>query len=336
MKNYFVSLVIPCRNEKNYIGKFLDSLILQSWPKDQMEIVIADGMSEDGTREIIKEYQAKYPYIKLLDNPQKYTPFALNIAIKASRGDVIVRLDSHAKYDVDYIAKCAKCLIQYKADNVGGNMKTIPAKNTLAAKSIALCMSRGLGVGNSYFRKGSDKPMEVDTVFGGCYRREIFDKIGFFNENLKRSQDLELNLRLKRAGGKIILVPEIVSYYYPKATLKEFLIHNFTDGQWAILPFKFTKRFFKLRHYILLIFISLILLLGIASFFSPAAFITLIMILGFYLATVLASSIIIAFEEKKIGLLIFMPIAFLIRHFGYGAGSLLGLTKVAYSAIIKV
>ncbi len=330
MKRHFVSIIVPCRNEKGYIKNFLESIVSQNYPKENLEVLISDGMSDDGTREIIKKYQKKYPFIKLLDNPKKYTPSALNIAVKESKGDIIIRLDSHARYEKDYISKCVYYLNKYHADNVGGTMKTTPANNTLTAKSIALCMSHGFSVGNSYFRKGSAKPRSVDTVFGGCYRREVFNKIGFFNENLKRSQDLDFNIRLKKAGGKIILVPDMVSYYYPKATFKDFLKHNFEDGQWAILPLRFTKNLFSARHYVPLFFVSLIIFLFVASFFWYTMFFYFSLILGFYFLIILLNSFIITFKERDIRYLFSMPIAFIIRHFCYGFGSLVGIIKLLF------
>lgn len=332
MEESFVSVIIPCRNEKHYIKNLLDSLIKQGYPKDKMEILIADGMSEDGTREVIKDFQKKYPFLKLLDNLKKYTPSALNAAIRSSQGDIIIRLDSHATYQKDYILQCVKYLHKYGADNVGGTMKTVPANTSLQARAIALCMSHGVGVGNSYFRKSAsrrtEKPKEVDTMFGGCYKREVFDKIGLFNENLIRSQDMEFNMRLKKAGGKIILVPDIVSYYYPKATFKEFLKHNFLDGQWAILPFKFTRQLFKPRHYVLFFFVTALLVLGLAGIFAPIARNAFVLLVFLYIAGIMLSSLSIAIQEKNIGLLVFMPIAFAIRHFGYGTGSIVGVIKL--------
>jgi len=200
----FVSVIIPCRNEEKYIGKCLDSLVKQDYPKDKLEVLVVDGMSEDKTREIIEEHIKKYSFIKLLKNPRKFTPFGLNIGIKEAQGAIIIRMDAHAAYEKDYISKCVKSLEKYKVDNVGGIMKTLPANSTLISKAIALSLSSPFGVGNAYFRIGSKEPREVDTVFGGCYRREIFEKIGYFNENLPRGQDMEFNLRLREFGGKIL------------------------------------------------------------------------------------------------------------------------------------
>jgi glycosyltransferase involved in cell wall biosynthesis len=195
--NFFVSIIIPCRNEEKYIGKCLDTLLKQDYPKDDLEILVVDGASEDNTKEIVKGYSQKYPFIRLLDNPKKYTPFGLNIGIKLSKGKIIIRTDAHSGYEKDYVSKCVKYLDEYKADNVGGGIKTLPAQNTIQAKAIAIVLSHHFGVGGAVFRKGAQKLVEVDTVFGGCYKKDVFDKIGYFNENLFRTQDLEFNMRLK-------------------------------------------------------------------------------------------------------------------------------------------
>ena len=307
----FVSVIVPCRNEKNFISKCLDSIIEQDYPKYKLEVLVIDGMSEDGTREIVRDYSQKYPLIKILDNPKKFTPFALNIGIKEARGEVIVRMDAHAGYKKDYVSKCVKYLKEHDADNVGGVMKTRPAKNTLFARAIALVLSHSFGAGGSYFRTGSAKPRWVDTVFGGCYKREVFDKIGLFNENLLRSQDMEFNLRLRRAGGKILLAPDIVSYYYPKSNLRDFFLHNIKDGIWAILPLKFVKIPFRLRHYIPLIFV-----------------LTLPLSIWPYVLLSLFFSLQIALKEKDFRLFFVMPAVFFCRHFGYGLGSVFGLLKL--------
>lgn len=334
-KNTFVSVIAPCRNEKDYIKKFLDSMVAQTYPKDHLEFLIADGASGDGTRDIILEYVKKHPFIHLINNPKKYTPFGLNLAIKQSKGDVILRLDSHAMYPEDYVTKCVQYLQESAADNVGGIIKTTPAKNTLEAKAIALCMSHGFSVGNSYFRKGADKPKEVDTVFGGCYKKEVFKKIGLFNEKLTRSQDLEFNLRLKRTGGKIMLNPDIFCYYYHKTTFASFFLHNFRDGQWAILPLKFTGKFFKLRHYLPLMLVLTFLLLLVLSFFSKLIFMVWIVLIGLYLFLILFFSAVVSRKENDVRLFFVMPVAFLVRTIGYSLGSLEGLTELLISARVK-
>ena len=307
----FVSIIIPCRNEEKYIGKCLDSVISQDFPKENLEVLAVNGASADKTKEIVQSYAAKYPFIKLLENPKKYTSFGLNIGLKASRGAVILRMDSHAGYEKDYISKCVKYLKEYDADNVGGVMKTLPSKKTIFARAIAISLSHPFGAGGSYFRTGSAKPRWVDTVFGGCYKREVFNKIGLFNENLLRSQDMEFNLRLKKAGGKILLVPDIINHYYPKSNPIDFLKHNFSDGIWAIYPLKFGANFLSFRHFIPLIFV-----------------LTLPVIVWPYLVLSLLFSLIISIKNKDARLFFVMPVVFGIRHLAYGAGSLRGLVKL--------
>jgi len=307
----FVSIIIPCRNEEKFIGKCLDSISRQDYPKENLEVLVVDGMSGDKTREIIKEYSEKYSFIKFLENPNKFTPFALNIGIKNAQGEVILRMDAHAGYEKYYISKCVKYLRESGADNVGGVMKTLPSKNTVWAQAIAISLSHPFGVGGSQFRKGTDNPKWVDTVFGGCYKKEIFDKIGLFNENLIRSQDMEFNLRLKEAGGKILLHPEIVSYYYPKSNLKDFFLHNIKDGIWAVYPLKFVKIPLRLRHYIPLIFI-----------------LTLPLSVWPYILLSLFFSAKISFREKDVRLFFIMPLVFGARHIGYGLGSAWGIVKL--------
>lgn len=322
----FVSIIIPCRNEDKYIRGCLDSILGQDFlhlrqgfggqVKENLEVLAVDGDSGDRTREIIKEFALKYPFIKLLENPQRFTPFGLNIGIKASKGEIIIRMDSHAGYEKDYISKCVKYLKESGADNVGGIIKTLPAKNTLVARAIAKALSHPFGAGSSYFRIGSKEPRFVDTVFGGCYKREVFspppDGVGPFNEKMIRSQDIEFNKRLKKSGGKILLYPDIVAYYYPQSDFWKFFKHNFTDGFWTTYPLKFKVRFFSLRHLMPLFFI-----------------LTLPLSIWPYILLSLFFSFKIALKED-LRYFFAMPFVFLNRHLAYGLGSLWGLIKIIF------
>jgi len=328
MDQSFISIIIPCRNEEKFIGKCLDSIIFQDYPKESLEILVVDGASEDRTKEIVKSYSEKYGFVKLLDNPQKYTPFALNIGIGAAKGDIIVRMDAHSGCEKDYLSKCVRYLKDYNADNVGGVIKTLPVENTISAKSIAYCLSHPFGAGSSRFRTGIKEPTFVDTVFGGCYKREVFEKIGMFNENLKRSQDLEFNLRLKKAGGKTLLVPDIISYYYPSVDFESFFRHNFLDGIWSVYPMKFVKMPFRLRHYLPFLFVSSLLVSGISGIFFPVFSLLFLSIAGLYFFTAVYFSFLAAFKENDPKLFLALLIAFVIRHFGYGFGSVWGLIKL--------
>jgi glycosyltransferase involved in cell wall biosynthesis len=321
----FVSIIIPCRNEENFIAKCLDSITSQDYPKDNLEILVIIGASEDKTTEIVRKYSGKFPFIRLLENPKKFTPFGLNIGIKAAIGEIIVRMDAHAGYEKDYISKCVKYLKEYRADNVGGVIKTLPANNTLAAKAIAASLSSRFGAASS-FRIGSKEPKWVDTVFGGCYKREVFNKVGYFDERMIRSQDIEFNKRLVAAGGKILLVPEIEAVYYPQSTLKGFLKHNFIDGIWVTFPMKFGIKYFSIRHLLPVFFVLIFLLLfalGIFFFWARLLFDLFFLI---YLLINCTASLTISLKK---GLLLFpfLIASFFIRHFVYGFGSISGLIK---------
>jgi len=327
-KSPFVTIILPCRNEEKFIKKCIDSIIRQNYSQNRIELLVIDGMSNDKTRDIIKEYSGKKSFIQLIDNPKKITPVAFNLGIKSAKGKIIIIMGSHTIYQEDYISKCVETLIKYKADNVGGVLKTVPSKNTIFAKAIAACLSSFFGVGGSHFRKGLNKITEVDTVFGGCYRKEVFKKNGLFNEKLVRSQDMIFNLKLKKSGGKIILNPKITCIYHPKSTLISFFIHNIKDGIWAIYPLKFVKIPFKLRHYIPLFFILFLLISLILSIFFTLFLWLFLFILIFYLILNLYFSAKIAYNNKGLNHLFVTPFAFISRHFGYGIGSLIGLIKL--------
>lgn len=322
MTKPLVSIIIPCRNEADFISRCLDSLLSQNYSKDKIEVLAIDGASTDDTRNIIESYAQKDNRIKLFDNPQKYTPISLNIGIKNAKGKFITKSDAHTIYPPDYISKCVRYLEEYKADAVGGATKNVPARNSLAARAIILVLGSPLGSGGA-FRKAQGKPRLADTAYGICYRREVFDKIGFFNEKLIRSQDFDFNLRLTRAGGKILLAPDIQLTYYPKQkTLLSFWKRNFVDGIWAILPLKFGSPIFKPRHLAPLVFVTTLLITAAVS-----SRITLI-ILAFYLAAVIYFSLKIIARERKIQLLPFLILAFSARHIAYGAGSIVGVIKL--------
>lgn len=322
------SVIIPCRNEEKFIGACLDSLLKQTYPRESLEVLVVDGFSKDGTRGIIKSYQDRYQWIKLLDNPKKFTPSAFNIGISHAKGEVIVLMGAHASYPVDYIEKCVDYLSATSADVVGGNLRTIPYTSSASARAIAQVLQHPLGVGGSRFRMGSSTPQWVDAVFGGCYRKKIFSEVGMFNENLIRSQDMEFFIRLGRAGKKILLAPNIECTYYPKQTLKSFFVHNMKDGIWAIYPLKFVHVPLRIRHYIPLFFICSALGLTIASLlWTPL--IPLFLICNFlYALTVVGASCGITIQQRDATLFPPLIAAFMARHFGYGIGSFVGVIRL--------
>lgn len=216
-----LSVICPIYNEERYIRKCIESILAQDYPKNNLEVIFADGMSTDRTREIITEYTAKYPWIRIIDNPRRIVPPALNAAIAASKGDIIMRLDAHAEYPNDYFSTLVKGLEDYGADNIGGICITLPVNEFAKSKAIAYVLSSKFGMGNSDFRTGVSKPKETDTVPFGCWHREVFDKIGYFDNDLVRNQDDEFNGRLRKHGGKIIVLPEVKIKYYARDSIKK-------------------------------------------------------------------------------------------------------------------
>lgn len=320
----FISVVVPCRNEARYIKRCLESILAGDYPSERLEVIVADGLSEDGTRRIIEEMQAREPRLRLVDNPKRTTPAALNRAIETAKGEIIIRMDAHALIAPDYARRCVEALSASGADNVGGIMQTIPAEQGSLARALAAAISHPFGVGNSRFRTHSTAPIWVDTVFGGCYRRDVFDRVGFFNENLARGQDMEFNLRLRRAGGKILLDPAIVSWYFSLSDMSSFLAHNWTNGVWAIMPFAWSEGApVTIRHLVPMIFSGVLL---IALALAPDLFLA---ILALYSVSALAASFHCAASRRDMTLLPSLPICFAALHLPYGFGSLWGAGTIA-------
>jgi len=323
-----ISIIIPARNEGKFIGACLDSLIAQRFPREKMQILVVDGASTDDTKSIALSYAAKHPFVKVLDNPDKFTPYSMNIGVKNATGDAVTIAGAHSTYQPDYIEKSIRYLNEYDADNVGGILKTEPAVQTRAARAIVMVLSSFFGVGNALFRTGVSTPTWADTVFGGCFRRELYETIGLYNEKLTRSQDMEFNMRLKKAGGKILLAPDIVSVYHPKTTIAAFFEHNFRDGIWAVLPMRYGAPLFKIRHLLPGLFVLGLVTSLVASFFLPFFIYPFFAGIGIWLAVAIVFSLSSAAKEKDILLAPFVFGALGARHFGYGAGSLVGLMRL--------
>jgi lipopolysaccharide/colanic/teichoic acid biosynthesis glycosyltransferase/GT2 family glycosyltransferase len=324
-----VTVIMPCRNEAKYIERCLDSIVRNDYPSDGLEVLVIDGMSTDGTRGIVEGYVRAYPFIRLMDNPRKVQTLATNIGLGTARGDVIIRMDAHAEYPEDFISKSVHWLKLSGADCVGGVCVTRPGADTPAAKAIALALSHPFGVGNSYFRTASSikEPRPVDTVPFGCYRKEVFERVGLFNKDLDRTDDIEFNLRLKRAGGKILLVPDIKSYYHARPDLRGLFRQNFGNGFWVIYSLKYSDLPFSPRH--LVPFLFLLSLLGpLALSYFHGAFLYLFAFIGsvYFLADVsfsLGGSM-----KRSSRYFPLLAMTFPVLHFSYGLGSFWGMGKL--------
>ena len=323
-----VSVIIPCRNEAQFIDQCLESVLASHYPRERLEIIVADGMSSDGTRQQLERQAARDSRVRLIDNPARTTPQGLNRAIAAAQGELILRLDAHASIAPDYISRAVQNLEDRGTDCVGGTMRTVTANSGVFAEPIRVALSQRFGVGNAHFRTGSDQPRFVDAVFGACWRRETFERIGGFDERLERSQDIEFSGRLRRAGGTILMSPDMKIDYYAPAKLDRFWRHNWSNGVWAILPFAHVSGMVvRWRH-----LTPLALVVGLAASMAAAAWTGMgwmaWMIAGPYLAVNLAASAVAGSKERSITLGLLMPVVFASLHFVYGAGSLWGCVRV--------
>jgi len=324
MNTPFVSIIIPCRNEENYIARCLDSVLSQDYPGDKLEILLADGMSTDGTPQIILDYEKKHPSIRYFQNPKKIVTMGLNILIKQAKGELIARMDAHTEFPKDYISKCVKYIQEHNVDNVGGIILTLPGNNTLRAKAIALAMSSPFGVGNSYFRTGVKEPRLVDTVPFGCFRREVFDRIGLFDEDMVRSQDAEFNLRLIKNGGKILLVPEIVSRYYARDSFIKMITMYAQYGYFKSLSAAKLGKIMGIRQMIPALFVASLMVLFLGSLFVKP----LIWLFLFELSLYLTANIFFSIKISSKNSLLLTPIlawSFALIHFTFGFNYLRGI-----------
>lgn len=319
-----VSVIIPTRNEEAHIGQTLDSVLNNDYPRERLEVIVVDGMSEDRTREIVERYSLKHKFIRFLENPLRITPAALNVAIKHAAGEIIMRMDAHCSYFPDYISKCVTHLRQGNADNVGGICITISGTESLMAKTIALVLSSRFGVGNSHFRVGVDTPKYVDTVPFGCYEKRVFEDVGLFDEGLVRNQDIEFNSRLRKSGGKVLLVPEIKSCYYARSTLQKLCSQNWGNGVWNIRLTKKMPGSLSARHFIPMFFVLGMLGGLLLSIFSGLGLALLALVFGSYLLASLAFSVKIGLREG-LKYTPILPLVFFSLHSSYGLGMLWGV-----------
>lgn len=318
-----VSVVMPVFNEENYIGDCIESLLRQTYPMDDMEWFFVDGGSTDKTREIIEEYVEKVPdLIRLLDNPNKTVPYAMNIGITASQGEYIVRLDAHAEYQEDYIEKCVYYLDHTDADNVGGLAET--RGKGVVGGAIARMLSSKFGVGNSRFRIGG-RSGYVDTVPFGAFRREVFQKYGLYNEKLTRNQDNEMNYRIRKNGGKIYLSTDIKLAYYCRDTIKGIADMAVKNGRWNVITMKLCPGTMGVRHFVPLVFFLSLILMTILSFLWKVMAILFAVELGLYL---LSNLIFSAKAARNITDFALLLILFPIFHLSYGWGSLMGIFEL--------
>ena len=320
----FITVIMPIRNEADFIERAIRSILHNDYPSDKMEILVVDGMSDDDTREIVARLSKANSRIKMLDNPGRITPVAMNIGLKAALGDLFIRVDGHVEIPRDFIAASIRCLHEHPdAWVAGGYIKT--EANSYTGQAIASAMCSPIGVGNSRFRLG-DYEGWVDTLAFGTHHRWIVDKIGYFDEELVRNQDDEFNLRIILASGKIWMSKAIQSTYFSRGSLGKLWRQYFQYGFWRIRTLQKHKRPASFRQLVPLLYVLSLLLTGLAGLFWKPLWILLAAEAALYVLGLLIGALDVG---RKSGWRYapLAPVVFVILHFAYGLGCLWGVVR---------
>jgi glycosyltransferase involved in cell wall biosynthesis len=323
------SIIMPCRNEEKYIREALQTAFNNDLSPESFEVIVVDGCSTDRTGEILNELKEEHTHLQVLENPKQTVPYAMNMGIRAAQGEFVIRIDAHCEYPRNYFSELIKYHRELNAGNVGTVMESRAKHSSRKTESIARVLSDGLGVGNAFFRIGADEIREVDTVPFGCYRREIFEEIGLYDERLTKSQDFELNRRLKRHGGKIYLLPHLHIVYYVRDTLLKLFQKYYKNGMWNIIAIKYTGRVgnVALRNYVPFLFVLANILGVVGSVLSLPVLIAYLSGLGAYLLTILWRSVRIRTPRTSV---FWTFLSFLTLHFSHGIGGLVGLLRFPF------
>ena len=319
----FISVILPVRNEERYIDACVASIFAQDYPADRMEVIFVDGCSEDRTVALLEKQREAHPQIVVLHNPNRTVPYAMNIGIAHCRGEVIVRLDAHAEYPPDYVRLSVETLLTRDCDNAGGVFET--RGRGFMGEAIAEMLRTPLGVGNATYRLTSEDGY-VDTVPFGCWKRELFDRIGGFDERMTRNQDNELNFRIRKNGGKIYLNHNIRVLYYCRDTLRGIMRMGYMNGKWNVITMTLVPGSMGVRHFVPLCFVLSTIVLLLLTLITRSMLFGGLLALewGAYLLLDFFYSYTIA-KEKGMK---FLPVELILYpafHFAYGTGSLCGI-----------
>ncbi|MBR5855255.1 MAG: glycosyltransferase family 2 protein [Paludibacteraceae bacterium] len=326
-----VSVICPIYNEEKYIAQCIESVLAQDYPQTDLEILFVDGMSSDHTREIVAQYAQHYPQIRIVDNPHRTVPYAMNIGIEEAKGEIVVRLDAHAAFPSNYISTLVKQLLSLpNAHNVGAACVTHTQGKTDKAKAIVAVLSNRFGVGNSTFRLGVTEVQKVDTVPFGCWRKQTLKDVGMFDTRLIRNQDIELNKRILKAGGSIYLVPDTYCIYYARETYSKMAKNNYGNGQWNVLTLYYTQdmRSLSVRHFVPLAFVLSLVLPLLGMIICP--WIGLVAALSMLCYSMLIDAISWQIARREHISIFAVITAFITLHMSYGVGSLIGILKLPF------
>jgi succinoglycan biosynthesis protein ExoA len=321
----FVTVVMPVRNEGQFIARSVGAVLTQDYPRESMEVFVADGSSTDCTRAVVSSLQSEHDNLQLIDNPGRIVSTGLNKALRKARGEIIVRVDGHTIIEPNYVRSCVDALQRSDAVNVGGRMD--PVGTTTFGSAVALATSSRFGVGGARFHY-SDKEEWVDTVYLGAWPREIFNKIGLFDEEFVRNQDDEFNYRLRSRGGKILLDPDIKSAYYNRSSPGSLWRQYYQYGYWKVRVMQKHRRQMQPRQFAPFAFVSSLILLILAAPFWHSAIAALGVEMGFYaLVNIGASMITVRRKDWRLSPL--LSVTFAAIHTAYGCGFGMGLIRFA-------
>ena len=318
-----VSIIVPCYNEEKRILTLLDALFVQTYARELLDVTIADGSSTDRTLEVIAGFQRDHPdlHLQVIENKIGSIPAALNCAIEASSGQVILRLDAHSAPYPDYVEKCLAALEAGKGENVGGVWEIRPGAQTWIGRSISVAAGHPLAVGDASYRHAREAAY-VDTVPFGCYRRTLLDKIGRYDETLLANEDYELNARIRKSDGKIWLDPAIRTIYFARSNLRALAVQYFRYGFWKLKMLRRYPGTLRWRQALPPVFVaSLLIGFGLAIIGRFFVWLLLFELLAYFLILVSVSSQ-IAFKRKEYFLMIGLPLAIAVMHLTWGGGFL--------------
>ena len=324
-----VTAVIPCYQEREFIRSCLVSVLaFELPPAITLEVLVLDGMSTDGTRAIVSSMAEDDGRVRLVDNPGRIQSSAMNRGIAEAKGEYIVRLDAHATYPRDYLRLCLETAERTGADNVGGVVRTLQRGDSYQAAVTQALTTHRFGVGNSGFRVGTPEG-EADTVPYGCFRRDVFDRVGLFDERLVRAQDYEMNRRIRHYGGRVWLNPAVVLDYYQQSTLANFYRKQFVYEApynaylWYVAPYAFAP-----RHAVTAVFAAGVVGGMVLAPVSTIIRVIFALVLGLYFMLSVLSAIQQAVRYRRFWHVVVLPPCFFLYHFGHGAGVWCGALRL--------
>jgi len=323
-----ISIVCPARNEERVIRQSLRSIVENGYPGTRLEVIVADGMSTDRTREIVAEVASEYEAtIRLIDNPGRIMPSGANLGIQAATGDVIFLLNSHSRYAPGYFERCVRTLQEQGADCVSGIIGFDNSDDSFWSPAIRMALSHPFGVGNSRYRLATsrEEPFVVDSAGFAGVRREVFERVGLYNEVLKHSQDQDLHARIAAAGFVTMIDPRARATYYHRTSFSAFLKYVWRNGVWITVPMRLTRTRFRPRHFTPGAVFLLGILLVLASLVSREGRVALATLSGLYALLAVVFSLRVALTEGPVRVAWTGPVMFFLQHLVMGAGTWWGL-----------